>query len=110
MAEIVFISPNQELTNTVNRVIEKYQITNMEVLEGNLDQGLIMAQKAVNEGATIVISRGGTYKLLKSNLHTIVLELKLTIFDIENSIGTIVKSKDDIAIMGYDNMIQAYKM
>lgn len=110
MAEIVFISPNQELTNTVNRVIEKYQITNMEVLEGNLDQGLIMAQKAVNEGATIVISRGGTYKLLKSNLHIIVLELKLTIFDIENSIGTIVKSKDDIAIMGYDNMIQAYKM
>ena len=110
MAEIVFISPYQELTNTVNRVIEKYQITNMEVLEGNLDQGLILAQKAVNEGATIVISRGGTYKLLKSKLHTIVLELKLTIFDIENSIGTLVNSKDDIAIMGYDNMIQAYKM
>jgi hypothetical protein len=57
MAEIVFISPYQELTNTVNRVIEKYQITNMEVLEGNLDQGLILAQKAVNDGATIVISR-----------------------------------------------------
>lgn len=110
MVEIVFISPYRALTDTVNQVIEEYQIENMKVLEGNLNEGLQLAKSAVSNGATIIISRGGTYQLLKKHLHTIVLELKLTIFDIAQSISEMLRPAEKIAIIGYDNMIQAYKL
>jgi transcriptional regulator with PAS, ATPase and Fis domain len=110
MADIVFVSPHSELTSVVKRVIEDYRIKNAVVVEGNLEEGLSQAQAEIAKGASIIISRGGTYKLLKKNLHTFVVELKLTIFDIANSAESILHSSEDIAVIGYDNIIQSYKL
>jgi PAS domain S-box-containing protein len=106
--KIVFIAPDTNLADRAKKVI--YELgEQIEVYQGSLDEGLRIAKQTVNNGANIVISRGGTGNLIKRNLQIPVVNLETSGFDIINTINNAVTYSNNIGIVGFQNLISAYE-
>jgi len=106
--KIVFIAPDKNLANSAKQII--YEIgERIEVYQGSLDEGLCLAEKAVENGANIIISRGGTGNLIKKELNIPVVNLETNSIDIINSINQAVAYSNKIGIVGFQNLITAYE-
>lgn len=66
---------------------------------------MIEAKKSVNEGAKIIISRGGTYSMIKMNVDIPVVEIAVTPFDLLRGFVELKGYKDKIGLVGYKNVI-----
>lgn len=105
MKDIVFIAPFQELKILAEEVIKKRNYKNIEVVIGDLAEGVEVAKKVVDLGANIIISRGGTYTMIKNAVNIPVLELKMTSFDILRGFKELLNYKGKIGVAGYENII-----
>jgi PAS domain S-box-containing protein len=105
---IVLIAPYIDLYNLSTRLINEHNFSNVEVLLGDLEHGLSLAQNAVELGARVIISRGGTYNLIKKNINVPVVEIRLTAFDILRSFKSVYNYDSKIGVIGYKNVIYGY--
>lgn len=110
MKEIIFVAPYESMYNVARSLIEKRGYKNVDVVLGDLKDGLEQAYAAVEKGANVVISRGGTFKMIKKELRAPVVELKVSVYDVLNSIKHIVGKNEGIAILGYNNIIYGYDL
>lgn len=110
MQEIVFIAPYEELFHKVKKAIEKHDYKNVGVVLGDLRTGLEEARSAIEQGTSIIISRGGTYKLIKEEIDITTVELQISAYDIVKSIKSIMDEQKPVAIIGYDNIIHGYDL
>ncbi|MBS7526223.1 PrpR N-terminal domain-containing protein [Fusibacter paucivorans] len=108
MNDIVLISPFDGLNAMAKKLIETVPYQDVEVVGGDLMQGVHEARKAVSRGAEVIISRGGTYSKILEIVNIPVVEIKLTAFDVFNSFKEIRHISAPIAIVGYENVIQGY--
>ncbi|HEY3424586.1 MAG TPA: sigma 54-interacting transcriptional regulator [Negativicutes bacterium] len=83
--KIVIIAPMKEIIDTVNEMRAKGSIARfgeVEVVLGDLENGLEEACRAVERGADVIISRGGTASLIAKNVEIPVVEIQVSAFDI----------------------------
>jgi len=104
IGKIVFIAPDEKLADKARQVISELN-DSIEVYQGSLDEGLKRAKKAVDDGASIIISRGGTGNLIKKNLNIPVVNLETNSFDIINAIYKAVDYSNNIGIVGFESLI-----
>jgi len=105
MKDIVFIAPFKSLGCLAEQVIEKKKYSNIEVVVGGLSAGVKVAKKVVKQGAHIIISRGGTYTMIKEVVDIPVVELKMSSFDILRGFKELINYKGKIGVAGYGNII-----
>jgi PAS domain S-box-containing protein len=105
--KIVFIAPDENLANRAKRIISELG-EQIEVYQGSLSEGLKLAKKAVDNGANIVISRGGTGNLIKHSLQIPVINIETSGFDVINSIYKAVNYSNNIGIIGFQDLISSY--
>lgn len=110
MKEIVLIAPYESMYRVAKNVIEKNGYSNVGVALGDLKTGLDQAHQALERGANVLISRGGTFTMIKKGLDTPVVELKISAYDVLNSIRHIVGKNERVAIIGYNNIIYGYDL
>jgi PAS domain S-box-containing protein len=108
MKDIVLIAPFKDLYDLSAQIIEEHDYVNIQVMLGDLGDGLSIARNAVDLGARVLISRGGTYDLLKKKLNVPVVEIKLTAFDILRSFKSVLNYTGKIGVIGYKNVIYGY--
>jgi PAS domain S-box-containing protein len=108
MKDIVLIAPFKDLYDLSTQIIEEHDYVNIQVMLGDLGDGLSIARNAVDLGARVLISRGGTYDLLKKKLNVPVVEIKLTAFDILRSFKSVLNYTGKIGVIGYKNVIYGY--
>ena len=83
--KIVFVVPDKKLADLSKKVINELN-EDIEVYQGSFSKGLIHARRAINDGANIIISRGGTAELIKRNVNIPVVNIEFGSFDVINSI------------------------
>lgn len=109
MKEIVIITPMTSMVEVAQRVIEENNYTNVEIIGGdlNLRKGVEAGRRAIDAGAKIIISRGGTYDLLKSEFDIPVVEIKVTAFDLIASFKAVKETGAEglVGVIGYKNVI-----
>jgi transcriptional regulator with PAS, ATPase and Fis domain len=108
MKEICFIAPYLGLYSLAKGIVQENRYDNVEVLLGDLDEGLKHAKLAREAGTEIIISRGGTYTLIKKELSDHVMELQLSALDVMNSLRHVLSRSAEIGIVGYYNIIYGY--
>ena len=105
--KIVFIAPDKKLADRVKKII--YSLNeDIDVYQGSLSDGLKIAMSEVDNGANIIISRGGTGNLIKSNLQIPVVNLETNGFDILNAISKAVTYSTNVGIIGFEKLISSF--
>lgn len=109
MKKICFIAPYAQLYETVKRLIKSEGYDNVSVVLGDLEEGVEQAFKALDSGADLLISRGGTYTMIHERIRDAnIFELKISALDIMNSLRYVLERKEEIGIIGYYNIIYGY--
>ncbi len=109
MKEIVVIAPIASMPEVAQRVVEENGYSNVEIIGGDLNlwRGVEAARLAIEGGAKVLISRGGTYDLIKSEFDIPVVEVKVTAFDLIDSFKAVKEAGETgvIGVIGYKNVI-----
>jgi len=83
--KITIIAPMQGIIDTINEMLLEDNFTHFNEIEtvlGNVESGVEQALLAVERGADVIISRGGTASLIAENVDIPVVEIQVSAFDI----------------------------
>jgi PAS domain S-box-containing protein len=109
MKDILLIAPYKEMYQSARLIAEDGKYQSIDVVRGNLAEGLALAVNAIESHIRVIISRGGTYRLIKqSNIGVPVVEIRSSPFDLIESLSMIMEKKGPLAIIGYSNVINNY--
>lgn len=79
--KIVLIAPYRDLLETA-REVKKDLDVDVELELGDMSGGVKVARDWEKRGADVIISRGGTYQLIRDSVSVPVVEIKVSAFDI----------------------------
>jgi PAS domain S-box-containing protein len=109
MKEIAIITPIASMAEVARHVVEENCYTNVETIGGDLNlwKGVEAGRRAIAAGAKVLISRGGTYELILSELDIPVVEIKVTAFDLIEAFKLAKEAGATglIGVVGYPNVI-----
>jgi PAS domain S-box-containing protein len=105
MKDIVVLAPIMDVYNKASEIIAERKYDNVEVVLGTMGEGLEIARRLEEDGAKIIVTRGGTYKMVKEALSIPVVEIKVTAYDIIESFGKLEDPNETIGLVGYTNVV-----
>lgn len=109
--EIVLIAPNDDLFGKAKALLNREaRFSCIDVVLGDLDAGVRLAQKKVDQGAKIIISRGGTYDHLKEALSVPVVEIRISVNDLLASYSELAMLDEPLAVVGYSNIVAGFDL
>ena len=107
MKDIVVVAPINFMTDGARRDISENRYGNVELLEGDQRTDVEWAQMAIDGGAKVLVSRGGTYERLRSKFDLPIVETKVTAFDLIEAFKEVKRLDDSglVGVVGYHNVI-----
>ncbi|MDR0439765.1 MAG: sigma 54-interacting transcriptional regulator [Candidatus Accumulibacter sp.] len=108
MKEIVIVAPIPSMSELARQVIDAGGYGAVDVRSGNMRKGLEAAHLAIREGAKVIISRGGTYQMIKADTDVPVVEIKVTAVDLIESFREAKHAgpaQGLVGVIGYPNVI-----
>ena len=106
MKSILLIAPHRQIINAASELLKSDAYTDVEVVQGLLDDSPAIARKWANEGIDAIISRGGTAKILESSdLNIPVVEIPVSPYELINSIHSAKQFGRNILILGFESII-----
>ncbi|GGH83278.1 PAS domain S-box-containing protein [Pullulanibacillus pueri] len=111
MNKIIVIAPSKEFADTVrNAVGDSFKIY---VPENDRDfsfkETLPIAQCEEEQGAEVIITRGGQATHLKEKVNIPVVEVKMTVLDILRTVHSLKTRYQRIGLIGVENIICDYR-
>ncbi|MVB12478.1 Anaerobic nitric oxide reductase transcription regulator NorR [Caprobacter fermentans] len=106
MKEIAVIAPIQDLYDKAVGLVVERGYDNVDVVPGSMSEGVKAAHLAIEGGAKYLVSRGGTYRMLKAEFPRVpIVEIKVSAFDILKSFEKVKDSGGTIGVVGYSNVV-----
>ncbi len=102
--KIVLIAPYENLARDAEQVCRSYG-EKIEIVVGDMEKGVRLARKVVEEGAAVLISRGGTLLKLSKQLPVPVVEIPVTAHDILRALRQARSLGTKFGIAGFINVI-----
>ncbi|MDD3253976.1 MAG: PrpR N-terminal domain-containing protein [Lachnospiraceae bacterium] len=78
----------------------------LKAMVGDLEKGVEVAQDNFHADYDVIISRGGTAKLLRSEVDLPVVEIPITEYDILRALHLVENVSDKFAIVGFPNVTE----
>ena len=110
MKDIVVLAPIQDVYDKTVEIIREQNYSNVDVVLGAMSEGLEIAKRLEKEGVKIIVTRGGTYQLLKAGINIPVTEIKVTAYDIIESFGKLQDPDEVIGLVGYTNVVYGFDL
>lgn len=102
---ILMIAPYADMYFMAMQIIDKYHYP-IHVIQGNMETLDNICETIKKDRPSVVISRGGTYLLLKKRFPDLILvEVKISSYDILRACMKIKDSDSVIAFLGFSNII-----
>lgn len=101
---IAFIAPHERISIAAQSIVEATGYP-AKVYLGDLQQGVRAARQAMAEGAKIIISRGGTARLIREELGVEVIEVEASV---QRTLAYVYKETTEetkIAVAGFEPLI-----
>lgn len=107
MKEILVVAPTHLTYERASEIVKEKKYKNIKVVYANLKESLPVVKKNI-EGIQVIISRGGTYSILKNRYQIPVVEIKVDAYDIIESYSTVKDSNEPLGIVGFKNVIYGF--
>lgn len=101
---VALIAPYSEMAELARVICKEFEKP-IEIEVGDLQEGLKKGKLLFEKGVEVIISRGGTAKLLKEHLNIPIVEIKVTAYDILGALQKIQNRNKKIGIVGFENVI-----
>ena len=102
--DIAFIAPYESMRSTAQNIIEAKGYPAQSYF-GNMEAGVKEARKALKNGAKIIISRGGTARMIREKLGIEVIEVGASIYRVFAYMHGHTTPQARIAVVGYPPFI-----
>ena len=106
--QILFVAPFASMYETAVQVVKEQfadKQMHIRVIQGNLDESLSVVRQAVEDGAEVIVSRGGTAKLIAENVQIPVISVRVSMIDVMRLIVAHGRAYDKVGIAGFRNVI-----
>jgi len=104
MPMVVLIAPYPKLKQIADSMTDRYTVAIRTVI-GDLGEGLALAQNALLEDDAILVSRGGTAKLIREVLDVDVIEIGVSYLDLVNTLKPYMGMRKRVAVAGFRALI-----
>ncbi|WP_027178486.1 sigma-54-dependent Fis family transcriptional regulator [Maridesulfovibrio bastinii] len=111
MKDILVIAPLKEVYDKTVEIIEEHKYDNVAVELGTMQQGLKKAIEGEKLGASVIVSRGWTYKKIENELEIPSIEIPVSAYDIVETLTPILEQinhQQTIGVIGHDNVIYGF--
>lgn len=102
--QILAVAPYPGMGILMRKAAEGRTDMELEVIVGDMDQGLRAVQDANHNNFDVVVSRGGTAKLIADCTDIPVIEISISIFDVLRSIKMAESYTDKFAVVGFPEL------
>ena len=103
MLRILAIAPNEGLALSIREVSQHRSHIHTVVKIGDLTEALEIVQSIPEESYDLILSRGGTAKLLAQSCQKPVIEIHSSIYDLLRAIRLVGSYGDCFAVVGFQN-------
>lgn len=110
MKEILLIAPYESMAELAASLVREKDYDNVEILRGDLREGVAAAHRAVEEGTRVLISRGGTFTMIRDEVEAPVVEIQVSAYDVLSNIQHVIGRDEPLAIVGHNNLIYGYDL
>jgi transcriptional regulator with PAS, ATPase and Fis domain len=104
-APIALIAPYGKLSDLALQARERYRVP-IAVFQGDLRDGVAAARRARSEGARIIVSRGGTARMIAAELGIKVVEIHITAYDVLRTALDLGDFDQPVAVVGFDQFVE----
>lgn len=101
--KILGIAPFNELENAMIKVGQSFPEIQLDVKTADLTAGIQLAQ-SLQERYDLIISRGGTAKLLKNTVDLPVIDISISLYDVLGTIKLAENYHEKFAIVGFPSI------
>jgi len=109
LGKLAIISPSTTLTTVMNQALSMRGLS-VSVVEATQHEAVLLAQRLIEEGASVLISRGKTASVLREQLQVPIVEVRHTFFDCVNAYHKAQGLSDKIAFLatsdGYATILE----
>lgn len=105
---ITVVAPFPSLAKVVAEVIAERASEwpgSVQILIGDLEEGVMAARQAVAAGAEVIVSRGGTATMITDAVEVPVVEVQVTVLDVLRAVEQGGFASGVIGVVGYGNVI-----
>ncbi len=102
--KVAIVATYPELKRDAEVVIEELGVK-VSIFEGDIEEGVRVARQAVAAGAEVIISRGGTARLIRESISVPVVELEVSAYDIIRCLSKINGHGKKVGIVGFSNVV-----
>ena len=111
MKEILFVAPTENVYKNAMEMKRIYNFGNIDIIKGILAEGLEAAKAYCKKySPEILISRGGTYSMLRDAIPLPIVEIKVSASDCIAAYRELETFDEKVAIVGYNNVINDFLM
>lgn len=103
-AKVAIIAPYPGLRVAIESVVEELGIKAL-IFEGDAEEGVRVARQAVAAGVEVIISRGGTARLIRDSILIPVVEIEVSAYDIIRCLIEITGQNGPVGIVGFSNIV-----
>lgn len=104
---ILGIVPYEGMKMAMTALAQDYPQIELTIFVGDLEQGVAIARNNFHEDYDVIISRGGTAKLLQKQISLPVVEVDVSIYDILCTLRLANQTGQKFAMVCYENIAQA---
>ncbi|MEK3885961.1 PrpR N-terminal domain-containing protein [Bacillus sp. FSL K6-3431] len=98
------ITPYAAMVPLVRECIDQFPDLDIQIEIGDLEKGVELAKKAEKSGYQVIISRGGTAKLIRKAVSILVIDVHLSGYDMLRALTLAKDFKGKKAIVGFSNV------
>lgn len=106
--KIAIVAPYVELSDVARHTCDELEVA-AKIVVGDLEEGVKAAKKLIDDGAEVIISRGGTATAITRQLDEPVVEIIVSPYDIIRAVASAKRCGDHIGVVGFRNIIYGSK-
>lgn len=106
---ILGIAPYDGLKSLMEKTALEFPDIELTAMSGDLQEGVTKARSNFHADYDVIISRGGTARLLREQVDIPVIEIQLAEYDILRAIHLAENISDRFAMVGFPNITMAFQ-
>ena len=106
LIRILAIAPYASMESLLLKLADEYQDIDLTVTVGDLKKGVEIAQKNFHSNYDVIISRGGTAKLVQQSVSLPVIEISTSAYDILRTLKLSDAGTSEVAVVGFSNITE----